>query len=942
MTSVAETPFAALKLKGSLRPYQRIALEAFEADRAAGRRSTHLVAPPGSGKTVIGLEIMRRLDRPAVVLAPTATVAGQWRDKLALFAEDPAAYLAPDGPLHVFTYQAICQTNDPGGALREAATERLIAERAQVTGTPRERVRVEVAAFTGSAREHFERDVATEIARLKRAAARGEGPEAVRFEDLLAPTARERVAQLLAAGVGTLVLDECHHLASLWGYLVGTVIRALEDVHTIGLTATTPSELSGEEARLYDSLLGPVDFQIPTPAVVRDGHLAPYQELAYFTSPLASEREWLAERHTRFAELLDRLHEMPPAGQEDLAFGPWVIGRIRYRDTGDGAARVPFSTLAARRPELARAGLRYLTSAGLELPDDAPRGEGWREPPTMDDWLVLISDYALGCLRAHSREAAEHRFTDLQVALQDLGFVLTRQGVRRGGSEVDRVLTASAAKPLGAIEILAAEAETRSDSLRAVILCDAERGERQPEGSPLALSGGARGVLKALGGDIRTAALQPLLVTGRTVACLPDDVARLAGALGAADSQLDDGLALLSTAGWDTRSWVRSAGRALAEGMTQVIVSTRALLGEGWDEPSLNVVIDLTTVAADVSVRQMRGRALRLDPRDPEKLASNWDVVCVAADLARGTADYGRFVRRHTHLHAPCEDGSIESGVSHVHAALSPYLPPPDAELPVLNADGIARAGDVIGARRRWRIGEPYVGEEVPVLLVSASRLPLAHRVPRERDAEAGTAASADVSGLLLDPSAGPPPNPRGPLAAVRTRRLRSAYPSLLPLDRVARAIVAAYVALGEIDTAAGESLALSPREGGLVRCALTVGNSHENALLAAALDEAISPASGQRYVVSRPKWPDDRSAGSVIWRALTFRSPLAESWHPVPSHLGTRKGRALAYHAAWRANVGPGQLLFAGREAAAGRDELASAASASAGYITSRRTLWH
>ena len=84
-----------------------------------------------------------------------------------------------------------------------------------------------------------------------------------------------------------------------------------------------------------------------------------------------------------------------------------MIGRIRYRDTGDGAARVPFATLAARRPDLARAGLRYLADAGLELPDDAPRGEGWREPPTLDDWLVLIGDYAVGCLRAHPGEAAE-------------------------------------------------------------------------------------------------------------------------------------------------------------------------------------------------------------------------------------------------------------------------------------------------------------------------------------------------------------------------------------------------------------------------------------------------------------------------------------------------------------------------------------------------------
>jgi hypothetical protein len=298
-------------------------------------------------------------------------------------------------------------------------------------------------------------------------------------------------------------------------------------------------------------------------------------------------------------------------------------------------------------------------------------------------------------------------------------------------------------------------------------------------------------------------------------------------------------------------------------------------------------------------------------------------------------------VRRHTHLHAPCEDGSIESGVSHVHAALSPYVPPPDAELPALNADGLARAGDLLGARKRWRIGQPYVGEEVPVLLVSAATRRPAHYGARQRGAEAG-AGGADTSGLLLESTSAPPPKPRGPLVAARTRRLRIAYPSLLPLDRVARAVVAAYVALGEIDPAAGESLALTPRPGGLVRCALTKGNSQENALLAAALDEAISPALGQRYVLSRPSWPDDRSAGSVIWRALTFRSPLAESWHPVPSNLGTRKERALAYHAAWRANVGPGRLLFAGREASAGRDELASAASANTGYITSRRMLWH
>ena len=95
------------------------------------------------------------------------------------------------------------------------------------------------------------------------------------------------------------MLDECHHLASLWGYLVRVLMASLgADVHVIGLTATSPTELPPDEAELYAELLGPVDFEIPTPAVVRDGNLAPYQELALFTTPLQSERV-VAERAPR-------------------------------------------------------------------------------------------------------------------------------------------------------------------------------------------------------------------------------------------------------------------------------------------------------------------------------------------------------------------------------------------------------------------------------------------------------------------------------------------------------------------------------------------------------------------------------------------------------------------------------------------------------------------
>ncbi len=41
----------------------------------------HVIAAPGSGKTVLGLEVMRRLNRPALILSPTVAIRDQWIDR---------------------------------------------------------------------------------------------------------------------------------------------------------------------------------------------------------------------------------------------------------------------------------------------------------------------------------------------------------------------------------------------------------------------------------------------------------------------------------------------------------------------------------------------------------------------------------------------------------------------------------------------------------------------------------------------------------------------------------------------------------------------------------------------------------------------------------------------------------------------------------------------
>lgn len=961
-----------LRFPGGWRHYQELAFDAFDADREAGRRRTHLVAPPGSGKTVMGVELVRRCGRPALVLVPNQAVQQQWLATLRACGGEGLLTTDPEQtgrPVTVLTYQALCRLEDPGAALRDVAVGRWVAERAAATGEPPDAVAAASRAWTGEAARRREGQIGRIVAAIKREVARGEHPE-LELGDLLDRGARARVDALRARGTGTVVLDECHHLASLWGYVVRAVLAELlaeQHVHVIGLTATPPQEMSTDEADLYEAILGPVDFSVPTPAVVRDGFLAPYQELAWFCEPLASERAWLAEHDVRFAELITALHDDEGAG-DVLPFPEWVIRRMRHRGAGEGDDEIPWASFQQRRPALARAGVRFLLSAGLPPPTGAPRGESFREPPDLDDWIVLLEDYAMHALSADPSPQAAARFEAVAAALRDLGFTLTRTGIRRGRSEVDRLLTRSAAKPLALVEVLATEQEARGPALRGCVLCDAERAERRADAGLVGVLDPAAGTavraVVALADDVRTAPLRPLLVSGRALRCVPADHDALVAALGldrpAPPVVDDDGLVELRPAdgaGWAPRVWVARATAALAGGSTGVLVGTRALLGEGWDAPCVNVLVDLTVATTGVSVRQMRGRSLRLDPEQPEKIASNWDVVCLAPDLVRGSADYRRFVRKHVHLLAPAEDGVIEAGPSHVHPDLSPFAPPPARTLAEIDVAMRARAADHAAARERWAIGTPYEAVERSTVTVRPARdgeplrtgalapgrelhLPIEQRGPL---ALAGTLGAGAVVGALVAPAAlaglALTPLALG-WAAVRLRRSAELAPPLPPLDAVARAVVEAYEALGEFSPEVAASLVVEPRASGYLRCRLRAGTAPQAALLSTAIEQLLGVVETPRYAVSRPMRVPGRGPLRMLGEVLRRRDPLDVRWHAVPADLARRRDRAQAFHAAWVRAVGRSELRFVQRSDEA-RQLGALVAAGAADYEVSARQVW-
>ncbi|MDW5289505.1 DEAD/DEAH box helicase family protein [Formosa sp. PL04] len=74
------------------RSYQAELLKHFNSH--ISDRHFHVIAPPGSGKTILGLEIVRKLGKKTLVLAPTLTIRNQWEDRLQTFFSEKQTFNA--------------------------------------------------------------------------------------------------------------------------------------------------------------------------------------------------------------------------------------------------------------------------------------------------------------------------------------------------------------------------------------------------------------------------------------------------------------------------------------------------------------------------------------------------------------------------------------------------------------------------------------------------------------------------------------------------------------------------------------------------------------------------------------------------------------------------------------------------------------------------------
>jgi hypothetical protein len=315
------------------------------------------------------------------------------------------------------------------------------------------------------------------------------------------------------------------------------------------------------------------------------------------------------------------------------------------------------------------------------------------------------------------------------------------------------------------------------------------------------------------------------------------------------------------------------------EGVTKCLVGTRGLLGEGWDASRINVLIDLTTVTTSMSINQLRGRSFRLDKKNPEKVANNWDIVCLAEEFSKGFDDYHRFKKKHSRLYGVCDDGAIEKGVGHVHAAFTEVKPEGISEtLDVFNDEMIRRARNRERTRELWRIGEPFNAEPKEAIEMKMKEgfsggwpiLSTAFQRPEWNDESLVLAIATAVSGALRE--------------------------------------------TGNLKT--NPTVASGNRGGGWMRAYLENASEEDSKIFTEAMEQVLGPLDNPRYMIPRQvkiisdTWVS-KLLPEVIGKYFRTKKKRLVMFHSVPKKLSQNKEDAAIFQEYWNFEVSPGEVVY-------------------------------
>lgn len=580
--------FEKLRFQANWRSYQARVLD--ELSTLLSTRHLHVVAAPGSGKTILGLEVMRQIGQPALVLAPTITIRNQWIERLvSMFM--PEGTPKPDWIstdirkpkfLTVITYQALH------------------------------------AAFSGE-EEIIEEDSFEPEEEIT------DKPKVKKSE------ATDVTEKLNALGVTTMVLDEAHHLRNEWWKALVKLKAGLKKPTIVSLTATPPYDVDRKEWEKYEDLCGPIDVEISVPELVKCGDLCPHQDFVYFSLPTQAETYKIEQIRSELSRFVDRLQNNNYF-LDALYQHPWVS------DTKNNVEDI------LSDPKFFSAMIIYMHAAGREIPNYVKNilGVDYKtDPPELSTkWLEILLN---GVLYKHNEQFGNYKETinDILRDLRRIGAVERKKIVIDNSKEIQRLFAGSLGKLNSIKEITKMEASKLAEHLRMVVLTDFIRKDEMPKNTRDLRAMDKIGVVPIFE-TLRRANIYgiKLGILSGTLIVIPKESQELLETV-AANMHLDkshlklsplphdDAFVKVTIVGEQKQRIVHLITEVFNKGGVTVLVGTQALLGEGWDAPSVNTLVLASFVGSYMLSNQMRGRAIRINPKRPEKVANVWHLAAV-------------------------------------------------------------------------------------------------------------------------------------------------------------------------------------------------------------------------------------------------------------------------------------------------------------------------
>ena len=568
-----------LSFKGQWRQYQQRVLDKSESFMDDGK--IHLVAAPGSGKTTLGIEFIRRFGNPTLILVPTVTIRQQWVDRI------KQAFLSNANQAE----QLISQDLKRPKMITVATYQALHSAMNQVVGDGL----IEDTDDTAQ-QEHFN------------------------FQDFdIRKTFEDKE-------LGTLCLDECHHLRNEWWKSLEIFRKSFPKIKMISLTATPPYE--GEPAlwERYISMCGEIDEEITVPELVKEGTLCPHQDYVYFAFPTKEERTQLDQFEKQKLNFLTKL-------STDINFSNTIQSSPALSN------QISDDDLLAN-PKYLSAILIFLWSKELPFPQRFQELLAAKALPTFTlEWFETLLNGIIFQV-PNWFGFTEEAFNQLKSDLKANGLIERNQVKLIRNKKQDVLLNQSLGKLNAVRDIFKAEYQALGSNLRQLVLTDFIRkdfqvhlGDKNAQFTQLGVLSYFESIRREM---IEQSWTVPVAVLTGSLVIIPTSAkehlerlipnSRLSYNVIGQLSQEDYLKVSISGSYHDL---VTALTQLFQDGYIKVIIGTKSLLGEGWDAPCVNSLILASFVGSFMLSNQMRGRAIRVWPDNPNKTSNIWHLVSI-------------------------------------------------------------------------------------------------------------------------------------------------------------------------------------------------------------------------------------------------------------------------------------------------------------------------